>query len=217
MQPKRQLLVEITFARLKAKGCQAHPASSKQITSNTLAAAANWDNDATDDGKRRGGKKYQAQKLRRSQSVQNRLDMSSEHPNRPSPVTNTKRFRTKDDTPPEVMRRNKKAKNSTQISASTPQSSSTSMADAMKDANLLVAVIDLPVPNHHAISKENYRKIYEAMTTFGMADIENSKPLPVFDENSYVQHQVQKLDSVAPCSIFLNYGITCHSLHTKKC
>lgn len=58
------------------------------------------------------------------------------------------------------------------MSANQRPQPSTSMASAIKDAHLLVAVIDMPIPGIiKPLTKENYKKIFNALNMFLVEEV----------------------------------------------
>lgn len=141
--------------------------------------------------------KHREKMEKHAASVQHRLLSSAKHIESPQNLSSTsKRSRIKGETPPDMIRTSKVSKNSSQTEASAPRTMSammsqtpqTSMADTVKDANLLVAVIDMPVPGIvNPMSKERYRQVYEAINMALAASVKLQIQLPRFDENSFVR------------------------------
>lgn len=157
--------------------------------------------------KRRGGRKYQMQKQNQLLYAQN-TPVQKGNQNQPLGIPNNsnkyllgpstggfhervasvKRQRVKGDTPPEITSRNKVAKRTDKRLSTSTTCQLPSMADVVKDSHLLVAIIDMPIPGIIIpFSQENYKKIYQAITSFVAAEISKSIAIPTFDENTYVR------------------------------
>lgn len=99
-----------------------------------------------------------------------------------------KRNRTHGETPPDVQRKTKMAKNSSQSGTPATHTSEKWMSAAVKDAHLLVAVIDMPIDGIIVpLSKEKYNLIYRTINTFLAEEIKKAIQIRTFEENMFVR------------------------------
>lgn len=97
-----------------------------------------------------------------------------------------KRNRTRGGTPPDCV-------NASQIrkihdSQQNRTQSTPTLAQVVSDANLLIAVFDMPVPGIVVpFTKEKYAKLYETINTFLFAALDKLHHVPTFSENSFVR------------------------------
>lgn len=81
---------------------------------------------------------------------------------------------------------------STQDSRPHNKTQQPTMAEVVSDANLLVALIDMPVPDVvRPLSKAQYNKVYQAINAFMFAELNKGSCLPAFSENKYVRGHMQ--------------------------
>lgn len=97
--------------------------------------------------------------------------------------TPQKRGRITGGTPPELSQAQKKGRTTTSVQ-SRIQTTKPSMADVVIDANLTVAIVDMPVdgvivPMH----KAKYDTLYQTITAFILQSLDSSTTIPTFGEN----------------------------------
>lgn len=163
--------------------------------------------------RRRGGKKYKeqmARKAEREKSERNNTSLSSAgatnpqkqqpnaqtqmnvvnrdaKPNLQGPKT-TKRARVTGGTPPEVDHKHKNRRQANNSNAPMTSTARPSTADAVIEANLVVAVIDSPAPSVILpLDKAKYNALYESINNTLFSDIEKCSVIPTFDENKHVR------------------------------
>lgn len=137
---------------------------------------------------RRGGVKNRAYLEKRAKDKL--FQRANEEYAQPSqnPKGTQKRNRTHGETPPDVQRKTKMARNSSLSGASATQTSQKSMSAAVKDAHLLVAIIDMPIDGIIVpLSKEKYNLIYRTINTFLAEEIKKAIQIPTFEENMFVR------------------------------
>lgn len=171
--------------------------------------------------KRRGGKRYQEAK-RLKQQLSNAASAASNansdetprntwrdanaKPNRGAANKSQhtigarpsgKRTRTYGETPPDAVQKPKRQSTNGAVRPSTSTGGPT-MAQAVKDANLTVAIVDMPTEGIISpLTKERYDKIYASIDRFVFAEIEQGKLIPTFDENKFTRG-VMKLRCSTP-------------------
>lgn len=102
-----------------------------------------------------------------------------------------KRSRVHGETPPEVTQHKKRPR---------------TVAKAVSDANLLVAIADMPMPDFVApMSRERYESLYKAINNLLFGDLENGGAMPTFVENHHTRG-VMKIRCSTPAT---KHWLTC--------
>lgn len=104
-------------------------------------------------------------------------------------VQNTgKRGRIAGDTPPDAIQKNKKATQTHNTNTPTSSKASTTLADVIIEANLVIAVFDSPAPGGILpMDKVKYNQLYESINNTLFSDIEKCSVIPTFGENKHVR------------------------------
>lgn len=111
------------------------------------------------------------------------------------------------DTPPEVIRDSKVRKGTQAVNQHSTTQKPT-MAEVVSDANLLVALIDMPVPDVvRPLSLEQYNKVHGAITTFMFAELNKGIPLPSFSDNKYIRGHMRIRCSTPGAKAWLSNAI----------
>lgn len=104
------------------------------------------------------------------------------------PTGTPKRGLVKGDTPPDVAHVHKRGKiiaDHKRVTAAKP-----TMAEAVVDANLVLAIVDMPVPDVIVpLTQEKYSKLHQTITAFIMQSLETpgSGVIPTFGENTHTK------------------------------
>lgn len=112
-----------------------------------------------------------------------------------------KRALARGDTPPDVAHVTKRGKKNTaaHYSGTTPKPT---MAEVVTDANLVLAIIDMPVPDVMVpLTKEKYDKLYQTINAFIMQSLDapGNHAIPTFGENKHTKG-VMKIRCSTPAS-----------------
>lgn len=176
--------------------------------------------------KRRGGKKYKemlAKRAERAAAEQNTTtaNLPAQNPNASTPMqrgnkgahsntntnkgwqkskapNNAKRGRVTGETPPDAIQTKKKQMHTHNANTPTTSKANFTLANAVIEANLVVAVYDSPAENIILpLSKEKYQQLYASINELLFSDIEKCSVIPTFTENKHVRG-VMKVKCATP-------------------
>lgn len=141
--------------------------------------------------RKRGGLQLKARLLSQAEHVAQSMGSSGTH-------STPKRERSHGGTPPSLGQAHKKGR-----TANVGQSiTKPSMAQVVADANLIVAITDMPVPNVIVpLTKEKYDKLYQTINSFMLSSLElaSGGAIPTFDEN-ILSKGVMKIRCTTPAA-----------------
>lgn len=173
-------------------------------------------NDGAKKRTRRGGKKHKEWLARKAQRDMNSADgtmgananeIANLHQQNLQGMA-TKRNRTVGNTPPEFVPKSKKMASNRKTPATS--NAMPTMADAVIEANLVVAIFDSPANGVLLpLDKAKYNKLYESINNAIFAHIERSSDIPTFDENKHVRGVMKVKCSTPAAKAWLVDAINC--------